>query len=74
MAFLKDFLLGKKARSVKIAALLDKPCRRKDKSFKLDYIGREIPNVFVIGYGMDLDGKYRELPYISFIDKEQQGG
>jgi hypoxanthine phosphoribosyltransferase len=71
MVFLKDLLLERKASSVKIAAFLNKPCMRKAESLKLDYVGREIPNVFVIGYGMDLDGEYRDLPYISYVDKNE---
>lgn len=65
--FLKDYLLNKKyVRDVKICALLDKPARRKVE-IKLDYVGFIIPNEFVVGYGIDYEAHYRELPYIACI-------
>ncbi len=56
-------LLEKGARSVKTCTLLDKPSRR-EVDFTPDYVGREIPDYFVVGYGLDFDEKYRTLPYI----------
>ena len=59
----------KGATSVKIATLLDKPSRRTN-NVKADYIGFEVPNVFVVGYGMDFDQRYRCLPYIGVLKEE----
>lgn len=52
------------AKNVKICVLLDKPARHKVK-VRADYVGFKIPNVFVVGYGLDHDKHYRELPYIA---------
>jgi hypoxanthine phosphoribosyltransferase len=56
-------LLERKAASVKICTLLDKPSRRQ-LDVNLDYVGFTIEDKFVIGYGLDYDGLYRNLPYI----------
>lgn len=64
-----DRLLQKGAKSVKICTLLNKKDRRKV-DIKLDYIGFVIPNEFVIGYGMDYAGLYRNLPYIAIMKAE----
>lgn len=59
------------ARSVRCCSLLDKPERRDNSvTLKLDYIGKEIPNAFVVGYGLDYDEKYRSLPYIGILKPE----
>lgn len=63
---LKSELLKRHPQSLKVVALLDKPSRR-EVEFKADYVGREIPDEFVIGYGLDCDEKYRHLPYIAII-------
>ena len=55
------------ARSVHTCTMLDKPSRR-ETEFTPDYIGREIPDEFVIGYGLDYDEKYRTLPFIGVLD------
>lgn len=68
LAFLGDFLKSKGAKSIRYCTLLDKPERRVV-DLKADYSGFEIPNKFVIGYGMDYDQKYRNLPYIGVIDQ-----
>jgi len=60
-------LLSKGARSVKTCTLLDKPSRR-EVEFEADYVGREVPDYFVVGYGLDYDEKYRTLPYIGIPD------
>jgi hypoxanthine phosphoribosyltransferase len=71
--FLINYLLQRKhANSVKIAALLDKPSRRIINSFKIGYVGRVIPNLFVIGCGLDYNGKLRELPYIGYIEESSK--
>lgn len=55
------------AHSVRTVTLLDKPSRR-EVSFTPDYVGREIPDYFVVGYGLDYDEKYRTLPFIGIPD------
>lgn len=62
------------ARSVRCCSLLDKPERRDESvTLKLDYIGKEIPNAFVVGYGLDFDEKYRSLPYVGILKPEVYG-
>lgn len=55
-------------KSIKTCALLDKPSRR-TADIEADYVGFEIENLFVIGFGLDYDQKYRNLPYISYIEE-----
>jgi hypoxanthine phosphoribosyltransferase len=57
------------AASVRVVSLLDKPSRRRV-SFNADYIGLEVPNEFVVGYGLDYNEKYRNLPYIGILRRE----
>lgn len=64
----KEFLATKKPNSVKVCSLLDKPSRRKVE-MKGEYIGFEIPDEFVIGYGLDYDEIYRNLPYVAKVVK-----
>ena len=65
---LKEMLETKEPASLKVVTLLDKPDRRKVE-FEADIIGFRIPDRFVIGWGMDYDQKYRELPYIGVINE-----
>lgn len=67
MAYLKRLLADRKAASVKICTLLNKPSRRRT-DIDIDYYGFEIPDEFVVGYGLDYDEKYRNLPYIGVLD------
>ena len=69
LAFLVDYMKRKGAKSVKTCTLLDKPSRRKVE-FTPDYCGREIPDEFVFGYGLDLFEKYRDLPYVAVVNPE----
>ena len=57
------------AKSVKVAALLDKPDRRQV-DVSVDYVGFAVPDVFVVGYGLDFDQRYRNLPYIGVLEEE----
>lgn len=66
LSYLKELLLGRKAKSVKICAILNKPDRRKT-DLKIDYCGYTIPDAFVVGYGLDYDEKYRGLPYLGVL-------
>jgi len=69
LAFLRNYLLSKGARSITIATLLDKPSRRQ-KAITADYIGFEVPDEFVVGYGLDYAQMYRNLPYIGVLKPE----
>ena len=75
LSYLSSVLMGRNANSIKICTLLDKPANRKT-DIKADYVGRVIPDAFVIGYGLDYDEKYRNLPYIGILKPavyEQKG-
>ncbi|MEG0877851.1 MAG: hypoxanthine phosphoribosyltransferase [Oscillospiraceae bacterium] len=67
--YIKDLLTGRNPASIKIATLLDKPIRRKV-DLQADYVGFVVPDEFVIGYGLDFDEKYRNLPYIGVLKPE----
>ena len=69
LAFLKQYFLTKGAASVSICTLLDKPSRR-EKAIHADYVGFEVPDEFVVGYGLDYAQKYRNLPYIGVLKPE----
>ena len=69
LAEVKRMLLNKGAKEVKIVSLLDKPQRRVV-DISADYVGFAVPNEFVIGYGLDFDQKYRNLPYVGVLKDE----
>lgn len=69
LSYLSDMFIRRGARSVKIATLLDKPSGRKN-HVKIDYLGFEVPEEFIVGYGIDYSEKYRNLPYIASLKKE----
>lgn len=66
LAYLRKVFLQHRPRSLRIAALLDKPSRRIEK-IEADYVGFSIPNLFVVGYGMDFAERYRNLPDICLM-------
>lgn len=66
LSYLVDYLRLKGAKSVKTVTMLDKPSRR-EVDFKPDYYGMEIPDLFVVGYGLDYAEKYRALPYVGIL-------
>jgi len=72
LAFLKRILLERGAASIEICTLLDKPSRRVV-DVDVDLAGFEIPDVFVIGFGMDLNGRYRDLPYVGIYEEASEG-
>ena len=69
LSYIKELLASRGPRSIKIATLLDKPSRRKV-DLQADYVGFSVPDEFVIGYGLDYDEKYRNLPYIGILKPE----
>ena len=64
-----EMFRAKGAKEIKIVTLLDKPARR-EKAIEADYVGFVVPDEFVIGYGLDYNQKYRNLPYIGVIKEE----
>ncbi len=69
LSYLTKYLVNKGVRSVKTCTLLDKPSRR-TVEFEPDYRGIEIPDEFVVGYGLDFAERYRTLPYIGVLKPE----
>ena len=69
LSYLTKYLIGKGAKSVKTCTLLDKPSRRKV-DYTPDYCGLEIPDEFVLGYGLDYAERYRALPYVGILKPE----
>jgi hypoxanthine phosphoribosyltransferase len=65
----KELLKNKGAKDVKVVSLLDKPSRR-TVDVAAEYVGFTIPNEFVIGFGLDYDEKYRNLPYVGVLKEE----
>jgi hypoxanthine phosphoribosyltransferase len=70
LAYLRKLLLQQHPKTLRIATLLDKPSRRIEK-IEADYVGFSIPNLFVIGYGMDYAERYRNLPDICIMASGQ---
>lgn len=73
LSYLVDLFKYRKAKSIKIVTLLDKPSGRKV-DLTADYIGFEVPDAFVVGYGLDYAEKYRNLPYIGVLKPYVYGG
>jgi hypoxanthine phosphoribosyltransferase len=69
LSYLRKIMLEHRPKTLRIAALLDKPSRRIEK-IEADYVGFSIPNLFVIGYGMDYAERYRNLPDICVMSPE----
>ena len=73
LTYLKNLLLGHQPKAVKIAALLDKISRR-TQPIHGDYVGFEIPDEFVVGYGLDFAERYRNLPDVCILETDEQSG
>ena len=71
IAFLLDYLKKKKPASLRLCSLTDKPSRRQV-PVAIDYLGFTVPDKFVVGYGLDFDEKFRNLPDICFLETEEQ--
>ena len=69
LSYLSRYLKLKGARSVRTCTLLDKPSRR-EVSFMPDYVGCEIPDEFVVGYGLDYAERYRALPFVGILEPD----
>src|SRR5437588_7255765 len=69
MTYLKKLMLAHQPRALKVAALLDKPSRRK-RPIEADYVGFKIPDEYVVGYGLDYAERYRNLPDICVIPRD----
>ncbi len=70
---LRKKLGAKKPKSIKVCALLNKPARRQV-DVVVDYVGFHIPNKFVVGYGLDYQQLYRNLPYLAVLEKVSEEG
>lgn len=66
LSYIKQFLESRKPASIKICTILNKPSRR-EIEIEADYVGFDIPDEFVVGYGLDFDQKYRNLPYVGVL-------
>jgi hypoxanthine phosphoribosyltransferase len=71
--YLLDTVRARKPASVKVVALLDKPSRRRIEA-KADYLGFQVPDAFVVGYGLDFAQSYRNLPFIGVLKPEIYAG
>ena len=71
LSYLIDILEKRNPSSIRLCTLLDKPERRVKKQVHVDYTCFTIPDEFVVGYGLDYDQKYRNLPYIGVVEQEQ---
>ncbi len=69
LSYLKNYLSMRNPASIRICTLLDKPSRRKS-DITADYVGFLCPDDFIVGYGLDYDEKYRNLPYIGGLKPE----
>lgn len=69
LSYLCGYLKNRKPASITLVTLFDKPSRRKA-SVKADYVGFEVPDEFIVGYGLDFAEKYRNLPYIGVLKPE----
>jgi hypoxanthine phosphoribosyltransferase len=73
LARLTELLRHRKAHSVRACTLMDKPMRR-EVPFVPDFCGAEVPDEFVVGYGLDFGEKYRNLPFVGVLKREVYGG
>jgi hypoxanthine phosphoribosyltransferase len=73
LKYIIDNLALRKPRSLKVVALMDKPDRRRT-DIEADYVGFKIPNKFVVGYGVDYAERFRNLPYVGYIEEPKAKG
>ena len=72
LAYMIEVLKQRGPKDIHLCTLLDKPERRVKKQVKVDYTCFTIPDEFVVGYGLDYDQKYRNLPYIGVVEQDQE--
>ena len=77
LSYLKSFFIDRNVASIKVCTFLDKPANRQA-DIHADYVGKIVPDEFIIGYGLDYNEKYRNLPYVGVLDskvysKKQEG-
>ena len=73
LTYIKSLLWARQPKSFKVAALLDKPSRRRV-PIRADYVGFEIPDRYVVGYGLDYAQRYRNLPHICTLESPDEPG
>ena len=73
LKFFVEHLRNKNPKSIKICTFLDKPANRQA-DITADYVGAEVPDEFIIGYGLDYNEKYRNLPYVGILKREVYAG
>lgn len=73
LSYLMEILKARGAKSLTLCTFLDKPERRK-RSVQVQYSGYTVPDEFIVGYGLDYDEKYRNLPYLGILKPEVYGG
>ena len=69
LSYIVKLLAERNPKSIRICTMLDKPSRRTS-DIRADYIGFEVENLFIVGYGLDYDQRFRNLPYISYLTEE----
>ena len=67
MDYLLQYLRTKNPRTIKVCALCSKPERR-EVEVPIDYLGFEVPNKYIVGYGFDIDNSFRNLPYVAYLE------
>ncbi len=67
LSYLINILQSRNPASIKICTMFDKPERREIKDIKADYVGGTVPDEFIVGYGLDFDQKYRNLPFVGIL-------
>lgn len=70
LSYLKTIIEGRNPRSIRICTLLDKPERRVVPDLVADYSGAEVPDEFIVGYGLDYGEKFRNLPFIGVLKRD----
>ena len=68
MSYLLEYLKTKKPNSIKLCVLANK-AERREVEVPIDYIGFEVPNKYIVGYGFDIDNQYRNIPYIAYVEE-----
>lgn len=73
LSYILELLQSRSPRSIRLCTLFDKPDRR-TVEIKADYVGTVVPDEFIVGYGLDYNEKYRNLPYVGILKPEVYGG